>query len=73
MVPYHPHHEVLMLQQSLSVQLEHALLPWEPLQFFESSLAARVYLSGHLAIFFTCVFLRSGQQTALWSQSSPTL
>lgn len=33
MVP-HPHDEVLMLKQSLRVQLERALLSWEPLAVF---------------------------------------
>lgn len=70
MVP-HPHDEVLMLKQSLRVQLERALLSWEPLQFFESSLAARVYLC-HLAISFFHVCAPT-QSTAFWSQSSPTM
>lgn len=54
MVPHHPQDEVLLLQQSLRVQLERALFPWDPLQFFESSLAPRVYLSGPLSV--SCFF-----------------
>lgn len=50
MVPHHPHDEALLLKPSLRVQLERALLPWEPLQFFESSLAAPVYLCGPLSL-----------------------
>lgn len=50
-------HITPMLQQSLRVQLERALFPWDPLQFFESSLAARVYLSGPLSVSY---FLFSG-------------
>lgn len=47
-----------MMKPSLRVQLERALFPWEPLQFFESSLTARVYLCGPLSLSYFLFFPR---------------